>query len=265
MRVFAGPNGSGKSSIIKSILNTKVGKNKTLDFGIYINADDIAVMLKSNGVDFASYKVEVSIDSLIYIAKNSGLINNAFKLGRFKRCIVLKNNTLHIDPKVALEKNDNPYERIAQILADYLRKVLLEKGEKFSFETVFSHKSKVEIIKKAQNRGYKVYFYFVLTEAPEINIFRVKVVRVGQKGHDVDKKKIVDRYYRSMELMYEAVQYTYQAYFFDNSTNGDRHTMFAHFKMNKDGEKQWDKIDNSIVPVWFRKYYSEKIDNNKTS
>lgn len=42
LRVFAGPNGSGKSSIIKKILNTDVQKGVKLDFGIYINADDIA-------------------------------------------------------------------------------------------------------------------------------------------------------------------------------------------------------------------------------
>lgn len=52
MRVFAGPNDSGKSSIIKSILNTEIKKGKKLDFGIYINADDIAVSLIKKGCFF---------------------------------------------------------------------------------------------------------------------------------------------------------------------------------------------------------------------
>ncbi|HPS62997.1 MAG TPA: hypothetical protein PLK82_08045 [Bacteroidales bacterium] len=55
MRVFAGPNGSGKSSIIKNVLKTKVGKGKTLDFGIYINADDLAVLLLRSEVDFSGF------------------------------------------------------------------------------------------------------------------------------------------------------------------------------------------------------------------
>jgi ABC-type cobalamin/Fe3+-siderophores transport system ATPase subunit len=40
LRVFAGPNGSGKSTIIKSVKNTGVNGHP-IDFGYYINADDI--------------------------------------------------------------------------------------------------------------------------------------------------------------------------------------------------------------------------------
>ena len=46
MRVFAGPNGSGKSTIINAVRNVKVG-NQLVDFGIYVNADDIAAELRS--------------------------------------------------------------------------------------------------------------------------------------------------------------------------------------------------------------------------
>lgn len=259
MRVFAGPNGSGKSSIIKSILNTKVGEGKKLDFGIYVNADDIAVLLKKNGIDFTKFKIESTIDDLLNIANDSGLINNNFSLSRLRECIVFNKNILQIDKILAAKKTDYPYERIAQILADYLRKKLLMKGEKFSFETVFSHDSKIDIIKKAKEEGYKVYLYFVSTEGYEINVYRVKVVRVGKDGHDVEEEKIISRYFRSMDLMYEAAQFCHQAYFFDNSTNGKPHTMFAHFKNDKNGEKQWDKIDKLSVPEWFRKYYSDKV------
>ena len=62
-----------------------------------------------------------------------------------------------------------------------------------------------------------------------------------------------------MDLMYEAAQYCYQAYFFDNSVNGKNHTMFAHFKINKDGHKEWGDLDKSGYPIWFRKYYSAKL------
>ena len=128
-----------------------------------------------------------------------------------------------------------------------------------SVETVFFHESKVEIIKQAKEAGYKVYLYFVSTEHPDINVYRVKIVRVGEKGHDVDENKIKDRYYRSMELMYEAAQYCYQAYFFDNSVDGSKHSLFAHFKLNKDGQKEWDKLDEAGYPIWFKKYYSGKV------
>lgn len=259
MRVFAGPNGSGKSSIIKSILGIEIKKGKKLDFGIYINADDIAVSLHRKGCNFKDFDVYVSKDELLKIAADSGLINQDFPIKRFSLCILIENNTLSIDKKVAKERNDYPYERIAQITADFLRKKLLRLGKKFSFETVFSHPGKVEIIKQAEANGYKVYLYFVSTEHPSINDYRVNVVRAGKKGHIVSKSKIESRYYRSMDLMYHAAQHSYQAYFFDNSADGSNHTMFAHFKINADGKKVWDDLDKRFYPNWFRKYYSAKV------
>ncbi|MCT4603594.1 MAG: hypothetical protein N4A59_11935 [Marinifilum sp.] len=259
MRVFAGPNGSGKSSIIKSVLSTKISKDKTLDFGIYVNADDIAVSLKKKNICFDDYKVKATKDDLLKIVEKSGLINKGFPLSRFEDCILFKNNQLTISSSALANQDDSPIERIAQILADYLRKKLLEKDEKFSFETVFSHQSKIDIIKQAKEKGYKVYLYFVSTEHPDINVYRVKVVRVGKNGHDVDENKIRERYKRSMDFMYEAAQYSYQAYFFDNSMDGNKHNLFAHFKMDKNGIKKWDTVIEEDVPIWFRRYYSEKV------
>ena len=121
---------------------------------------------------------------------------------------------------------------MAQIIADYLRKKLLSGREKFSFETVFSHPSKLDIMRQAAEAGYKVYLYFVSTESPTINIFRV-AARAEQGGHDVPPDKIKSRYYRSLDLLYEASQLVYQAYFFDNSKEGADFSMFAHFKKRK--------------------------------
>jgi predicted ABC-type ATPase len=75
----------------------------------------------------------------------------------------------------------------------------------------------------------------------------------------VPEEKIVSRYYRSMNLLYEAAQHVYQAYFFDNSKEGGDHTLFAHFKLSPDGEKMWDESDLKIFPDWFKIYYSGKI------
>jgi predicted ABC-type ATPase len=148
-------------------------------------------------------------------------------------------------------------ERMAQIVADFLRKKLLAERKKFSFETVFSHPSKLEIMRQAAAAGYKVYLYFVSTESPLINEFRVKA-RVAKGGHHVPVDKIESRYYRSLDLLFEASQIAYQAYYFDNSKEGEDFTMFAHFKVVKN-KKKWDRIDPDTVPSWFKKYYSQKI------
>ncbi|WP_317195989.1 hypothetical protein [Litoribacter ruber] len=210
MRVFAGPNGSGKTSIIKAIRSTEVHAGRKLDFGIYVNADDIAQQLFSNGVNLSSLEIELNRKEFQDIVQGSGLINANFPYSRFSSCIKLSKNKISILKKVAGQVDDSPYERIAQIIADYCRKKLLKERKKLSFETVFSHPGKVEIIKQAKEQGYKVYLYFVSTEDPTINVHRVKQVRVPQKGHDVPEDKIISRYYRSMELLYEASQYCYQ-------------------------------------------------------
>ena len=115
-------------------------------------------------------------------------------------------------------------------------------------------------MKEAKKNGYKVYLYFVSTESPEINKLRVKSRR-DQGGHDVPPDLIESRYYRSLDLLYEACQVAYQVYFFDNSIEGEESDMFAHFKMEK-GKKHWDEIKIENVPAWFKKYYSDKIKQN---
>ena len=94
MRVFAGPNGSGKSSIDRSILNTKLAAGKTLDFGIYVNADDIAVLLEGEGFSFDQYKIQATKEEILIVANNSGLIKEEFPLDRFGKCIIVDNNHL---------------------------------------------------------------------------------------------------------------------------------------------------------------------------
>lgn len=259
LRIFAGPNGSGKSSIIEQILNTEVQKGTKLDFGIYINADDIARELSTNLCNFSKFTINFIESEFYEIVNRSGLINQEFTQERFEKCISISIDQLKVLKDEAAKIDDKPYERIAQIIADYLRKKLLSEEKKFSFETVFSHPGKVDIIKQAKEQGYKVYLYFVSTEHPKINVYRVKVVRVGEKGHDVPEDKIISRYYRSMELLYDAAQYCYQVYFFDNSVEGGAQTMFGHFKLNADGEKVWDNLDKNAYPNWFKKYYSNKI------
>ena len=249
LRVFAGPNGSGKSTVIHYVQAIKVHK-KAIDFGYYINADDIAVQLQNNGFAFTPYDLIIKPKEFIAVALASGLINNQFSEAEFKKSFSLRKN-------IVRTKSISYNERLAQIIADFLRKKLLEVECKFSFETVFSHRSKLEIMQNAVAAGYKVYLYFVSTESPEINKFRVKA-RKAKNGHDVPEDKIVSRYYRSLDLLFDACQLAYQVFFFDNSVEGGSSIMFAHFKV-QNGKKKWDKIIKKQVPVWFRKYYSDKV------
>jgi predicted ABC-type ATPase len=248
LRVFAGPNGSGKSTVINSVREFKVA-DRPIDFGIYINADDIARELRDGSLDLTSYQVNVDRDEFVTVVGDSGLLSREFTKQAFLDSFILEGNRIQL-------VNDEAVERLAQIIADFLRKRLLAERKKFSFETVFSHSGKLDFMRQAAEQGYKVYLYFVSTQDPEINVYRVKQVRVQQNGHDVPEDKIRSRYSRSMGLMYEAAQLSYQAFFFDNSTNAEQSMMFARFR-NVGGEKEWIIPDSSRIPSWFNTYYSE--------
>lgn len=252
MRVFAGPNGSGKTTIINAVKAYRI-KEIPVDFGIYVNADDIAGELRDGNFSFKKYGITTTRQKFIDAVLQTGLVNEDFSENELRASFRIRGTSIQL-----LNKDSD--ERIAQILAHFLRERLIETKKKFSFETVFSHPSKLEIMRRAVSEGYKVYLYFVSTESPEINAYRVSV-RTEKGGHDVPVEKIRSRYQRSLELMFDAAQIAYQAFFFDNS--GEEPKLFAHFKQTKTGKKKWDKFKKVEVPQWFKKYYSEKAGQKK--
>lgn len=163
LRVFAGPNGSGKTTIIEAVRDYRI-KEIPVDFGIYINADDIARDLRHGKFSFRSYAIKTTRNKFIESILQSGLINKGFTEKQFRSSFKFNVNAITLINKGA-------DERIAQMLAHFLRENMLGRNIKFSFETVFSHPSKLSIMKEAAARGYKVYLYFVSTESPDINIY----------------------------------------------------------------------------------------------
>lgn len=255
LRVFAGPNGSGKSTVIKSIRESEVGGRK-IDIGIYINADDIAKELTRNAFSFKAYELKPDENSFFDFATVSGLINEKFTLIQLKDAVVFKGQLVKL-------VNIQALDRVAQLLARFLREALFEQRRRFSFETVFSHKSNLEIMERASAAGYKIYLYFVSTESPELNLYRV-ILRKKTGGHDVPPDKIKSRYYSSMGLLYRASQIAYQAFFFDNSLNEAPFRLIGHFK-TVNGVKNWDPVSKGTQTAWFEKYYLKPSRENQDS
>jgi predicted ABC-type ATPase len=106
--------------------------------------------------------------------------------------------------------------RQAQQNADFQRDRCLASKTSFSFETVMSHPSKIELMLQAHNEGYDITLYFVCTSDPEINVSRVEN-RVSSGGHDVPHDRIVARYWRSLELLPKAALAARRTVVFDNS------------------------------------------------
>lgn len=135
----------------------------------------------------------------------------------------------------------------------FIRQKLIETSQSFTFETVMSFPDKVELLRKAQSRGYRTYLYYVATDNAEINISRVRY-RVSLGGHSVPEDKIVSRYNRSLDLLSQAVQATHRAYIFDNSTH--EHIWLAEITNGQTLEMKTD-----LMPAWFKqslwnKFYS---------
>lgn len=82
----------------------------------------------------------------------------------------------------------------AAVLVDKMRYESISKKEDFTFETVLSSEYKLNILRKAKEEGYFIKCVFVLTVDPQINIARIES-RVASGGHDVDSRKVVERYF----------------------------------------------------------------------
>lgn len=96
------------------------------------------------------------------------------------------------------------------------RDALMSVGESFITETVFSHPSKVDLVRTAHHIGYLVQLHIVMIPV-ELCIARV-AERVRDGGHDVPETKIRERYDRLWPLVLEACSIADQARFYDNST-----------------------------------------------
>ena len=238
--MFAGPNGSGKSTL-KSYLPAPL-------LGVYLNPDEIEQQIsKRRFLDFSEYGVTATGEEALSFFRGSSFLESA-GFAPAAKALVFAGGRLDFG-------NVEVNSYFASVAADFLRHKLLAQKSTFTFETVMSHQSKIELLVEAQSAGYRTYLYFVATDDPAINISRVRNrVRLG--GHGVPEDKIAPRYYRSLELLMEAIRHTNRAYIFDNSGDnaGGKHTWLAEITEGRKLELKTDQI-----PSWFKRAVLDKI------
>lgn len=241
LRIFAGPNGSGKSVLYKYLVSQHYF-NKYF----YINADEIAKGI-SNGYSFSNWPIEITFDDFINFFSNSSF-RSVIDLQKIEQNLKIENSVFLWTG----ENNNLTY--VSACIADYLRQKMLSSESSFSCETVFSHSSKIDLLKNAKDKNFKVYLYFIATRDPTINQGRVEN-RVEKGGHDVPSDKIKSRYYRCLENLYEAIKYCDKVFLFDNSESKEDVTYnnFAEII-----NKECTILSNSI-PEWFLNYVYDKI------
>lgn len=234
LRLFAGPNGSGKSSLFPTIA-------EQFPVGYFINSDEIEKEISTKGLinidqfglkllqkDLDEFKKEPDAISIIEKTKKNGHVLD----------VEIRENFL-----VDQSKQTHSYE--ASFLTSFIRHHLRLKGSSYSFESVMSHPSKLNELRAAKEMGYKTYLYFVCTQDPEINVSRV-MNRVEKGGHNVDKEKIISRYYDTLQQLLPALRLVDKAFLFDNSTT----TMELAAEI-KNGQME---ILTDSVPNWIIEY-----------
>lgn len=150
-----------------------------------------------------------------------------------------------------LDGNDLENARKAQRIAEKKRLELLEQGISHSFESVMSHPSKIEYLVTARNKGFHVVLIFVGINDPKINVARVSD-RVKKGGHDVPTDKIIERYKRTMEMLFDATMEADEALVFDNTDRLKGLQLAAKVK-----GKQLVKYDPKFP--WVNKYLASKF------
>lgn len=94
-------------------------------------------------------------------------------------------------------------------IAQERRSAAVAAGTSFISETVFSHPSKLDLVRDAAAARYFVYLY-VLVVPEDLAVIRVGL-RVEEGGHDVPEDKIRLRHRRLWEYVAAAVDSTYEA------------------------------------------------------
>lgn len=137
-------------------------------------------------------------------------------------------------------------------IAEARRVELMDAGQSFATETVFSHPSKLEILDAARARGYLVIVMHVGVDGPDLSVGRV-MARTEEGGHDVPEDKIRARYERSQPLIRQAVLRADRGMVFDNSrlnTPPEQMLVFASGRLLKAAP---------ILPRWILAAYAADL------
>lgn len=117
----------------------------------------------------------------------------------------------------------------------------------FITETVFSHPSKLALVKQATQAGYRVELHVMLIPE-DVTVARV-AYRVSAGGHTVPPDKIRERYHRLWALIVEARAIVHRATFYDNSRSKPFQRVAVYERGHPVGTPTWPAWTPNVLPV----------------
>jgi len=124
-----------------------------------------------------------------------------------------------------LRDDDERWQALSQKGVRAFKSLVMDQRMPFAFETVFSHwkplpggghASKADDIRAMQEAGYFVVLLFVGLVSVDLSVFRVST-RKQQGGHDVERRKLIERFPRTQAAVGNAASIANMTLMFDNS------------------------------------------------
>lgn len=129
----------------------------------------------------------------------------------------------------------------ASRLAAHERTQRMESRESFVTETVFSHESKLDLLRDARAAGFHVTLHVVLIPE-QLAVARV-VDRVANGGHHVPEAKVRARFARLWALLRTAIAIADQAFVYDNTSASEPFRLVVSFENGR-------PTDEPVWPTW---------------
>lgn len=286
LTMFAGPNGSGKSTIIDPYLEEKAYKDKEI---LFVNADNIGRRIIWETCEDSSLRNDLimlgrsynPLDKKYNINLQMVLANNYIEGKDNKNITGLitdkckkKNESgeilYHRLQKPDLEEPKSEEEHCLLIgvnlvsvqIADNLKDIFVEKRTSFVFETVMSSRKSIILLNKAKATGFKIETFYIITSDPKINVARIRE-RAEKDGHNVDEKDVIDRYYKSLNLLPQTVLLSDSIEIVNTTSGEDRFIIPEEITTKMFAEKDEEK--QKIILKAFLKEHGIDPDSAKTS
>ncbi len=126
----------------------------------------------------------------------------------------------------------------ASAAAAELREERFADRRSFATETVFSHRSKLDLVAKATTLGYSVTLHIIVIPE-DLAVLRVRT-RVEVGGHDVPEIKVRERHRRLWAHVRDAIDLAAVANVYDNSSASKPFRLIAGYEYGQP----------TMLPVW---------------